>query len=119
MILNSGIFLLKQTAALSVLLSLPFLWLLLAGKSDVVENLMNGSNFVEIITSFLSVSLKDTMHATGITAIVGGSVYSCIGLSFSVFHIPVIGPIDRVIAKTFIIFGLGILLLAYKLDLYS
>jgi hypothetical protein len=119
MVIDFGVFLIKQVILISLLMSLPLLWLFLAGRIDVAEQLLNGTFSYTTFSSLCSASLRDVVHASGITAILGGGIYNCLGWSLSVLHIPFVGALDRVIAKTFMILGCVVLVLAYKLDLYS
>ena len=89
----------------------PFVWLALVGKLDVVERLLNGDR-IDGIRDLLTVSLHDSLFATGATLLVASILYHQLPIGLVPGFIPVVGKIDKLIAKIAGLIGIGILVAA-------
>ena len=99
---------------------MPFLWLTLCGNHDIIQMVLNGDvGIYSILTSLCTISAKDAVHATGVTAVVSGSFFCFFDSPFSIVSFPFIGALDRLLARVAVVFGLGVLLVSYKFGLYS
>ena len=110
--------LLKQAALTAAFLGLPVWWLILSGRSDSLQFLWNG-NLYEALILLATTPVKDIVHATTICSILGGLAYHDLGWSLSIIHIPLLGSLDRLVAKSAVILGLVSLLVAFKLGIYN
>lgn len=110
--------LLKIAALTVAFLGLPVWWLILSGRSDSLQFLSNG-NIYEGLILLVTTPVRDIVHATTICSILGGIAYDYLGWSLSIIHIPLLGSLDRLVAKSAVIFGLVSLLVAFKLGIYN
>ena len=119
MLIGLGTFILRQVLFFVFLIMLPLTWLFLAGRTDVVVLLLKSSDPYGIWLTLTTVSFRDSLHATGVTAIITSFVFNSFGSILSFIQVPLIGAVDKVIARGSLIFGVVVLLLAYNFGLYN
>lgn len=100
----------KRIFVLVLVALLPILWLIVAGRTDV---LLSGS-MSGAMSSLWQLSIQDLFLATGITVICGSCLYLCLDLNLFPLRFPLVGYIDRLFAKVYALVGLSLVVLAYK-----
>jgi hypothetical protein len=118
MIVDVSLGLLRQLILLAAFIGLPIWWLILAGRTDVLDSFLSGEPHVAAL-KVITTPVHDFIHASSISLIMGGVLYHNLGWSFSLIRIPIIGSLDMVLAKSAILLGLSSLIIAYRLGVYN
>jgi hypothetical protein len=98
---------------LSVVL-LPLLWIAVAGQSNTLHSLQQGY-LIEAAKGLSTVTIRDSLIATGTTSICGSLLYQYLDLQLFFFRVPFVGFLDQLLAKLCVLMGLVLIILGLKM----
>jgi hypothetical protein len=98
----------QQILALTLFATLPLVWLVVAGRTDLIDLVYEG-RYVDAFVSMPFTPIERMLRASGSCAFIGGSCY--LWVEWSLLCIPCTGRIDRIFAWLLVILGGSILVI--------
>lgn len=113
MIVRAANNLIKQAIVLALLAYLPIMWFLIVGKMQIVQMLLEGAK-TRALAELLTVPSHDALTATGASLVAGSLLYHQLPISIFPSFLPIIGKLDKTIAKLLGVSGIIMLFIALR-----